>query len=169
MKVLVVSDSHGWSEILTELKERYEKEVDVMVHCGDSELSDDDPAIAGYIVVRGNCDTEDEFPYDVVEGVGGRRIFVTHGHRYDVKLSLMKLKYKAQEYGADFVFFGHSHLLGAEKIDDAIFLNPGSITLPRGRREKTYAIVEVDKQQAAVRFFDDRHQELTELSHTFML
>ncbi|MEK4028625.1 metallophosphoesterase [Pseudobacillus sp. FSL P4-0506] len=167
MKALVVSDSHGWSEILAEIKQRYEEEVDVFIHCGDSELSADDPAIEGYLVVRGNCDAEEEFPYDVVEGVKGKRIFITHGHRYDVKMSLMKLTYKAQEYGADLTFFGHSHILGAEKIGDTLFLNPGSIAMPRGRREKTYALVETDKQQAVIRFFDDTHRELTELSCTF--
>ncbi|OCA92369.1 metallophosphoesterase family protein [Pseudobacillus wudalianchiensis] len=169
MKVLVVSDSHGWSEILTELKQRYEGEVDVLIHCGDSELSADNPAIEGYVAVRGNCDTEEEFPYDIVEGVKGKRIFITHGHRYNVKMSLMKLTYKAQENGSDFVFFGHSHLLGAEKINDAIFLNPGSIAMPRGRREKTYALVEADEQQAVIRFFDETHRELTELQCVFSL
>ncbi|MFK2824552.1 metallophosphoesterase [Bacillus sp. B190/17] len=169
MKVLVVSDSHGWSEMLTELKDRYEGEVNALIHCGDSELDADDPAIQGYVVVRGNCDTEDEFPYDIVEGVEGRRMFITHGHRYNVKMSLMKLSYKAQEYGADFVFFGHTHMLGTEKIDGTIFLNPGSITMPRGSHEKTYSLVEADDGQVNIRFFDDKHQELTELNCTFSL
>ncbi|UAT29734.1 metallophosphoesterase [Bacillus badius] len=167
MKVLVVSDNHGWGDILTELRERYEGDMDALIHCGDSELRADDPAIQEYFIVRGNCDVEEEFPYDVVEGVGGRRIFITHGHRYNVKTSLMKLTYKAQEYEADFVFFGHTHMVGAEKIGETIFLNPGSIAMPIGRRDKTYAIVEANKQQAAIRFFDDEHRELTELSCTF--
>lgn len=169
MKVLVVSDSHGWSEILLELKERYEGQVNAFIHCGDSELDADDPAIEGYLAVRGNCDAEDEFPYDVIEGVEGRRLFITHGHRYNVKTTLMKLAYKAEEYGADFVFFGHSHMLGAEKLDNIIFLNPGSITMPRGRRGKTYAIVEAVHEQASVRFFDDTHRELTDMHCTFPL
>ncbi|UTW68917.1 metallophosphoesterase family protein [Anaerobacillus sp. HL2] len=38
MKVLIISDSHGLKEELFELLNRYEKEVDAIVHCGDSEL-----------------------------------------------------------------------------------------------------------------------------------
>ncbi|WP_100331762.1 metallophosphoesterase [Bacillus xiapuensis] len=167
MKVLIVSDSHGWSEILAELKERYEETVDAMFHCGDSELAAADPETQGYLIVRGNCDTEDQFPYDLIEGVGGKRIFVTHGHRYQVKMSLMNLKYKAQEYGADFVFFGHTHLVGAEQVGDMIFVNPGSITLPRGRREKTYALLEANKSGTTVRFYDETHQELADLRQVF--
>ncbi|WP_338750481.1 metallophosphoesterase [Bacillus sp. FJAT-52991] len=167
MKVLIVSDSHGWSEVLQQLKERYERKVDAMIHCGDSELSADDPAVEGYFIVRGNCDTENQFPYDIIEGVEGRRIFVTHGHRYNIKMSLMNLMYKAKEYEADLVFFGHSHLVGAESIDGTVFVNPGSITLPRGRKEKTYAILEADHETTTVCFYDETHQELVSLRQVF--
>ncbi|KKB35120.1 metallophosphoesterase [Bacillus thermotolerans] len=168
MKALIVSDSHSETDILEDLKGRYADEADVLIHCGDSELSDDHPAINGYLVVRGNCDAEDEFPYDVIEGVGGRRIFITHGHRYNVKMTLMNLSYKAEEYGADFVFFGHSHIPGAEKIGETIFLNPGSIAVPRGSDKKTYALIEDNKREVSIRFFDDSHKELPHLSCTFL-
>ncbi|MBM7648908.1 putative phosphoesterase [Bacillus ectoiniformans] len=167
MKVLVVSDSHGWGEILTELKGRYENKVDAMFHCGDSELLADDPEMDGWIVVRGNCDTEQSYPNDLTEEIEGVRIFMTHGHRYNVKMSLMNLQYKAEEHQADLAFFGHSHLIGAEKIGQTIFLNPGSITLPRGRSEKTYAMVERNRRETIIRFFDHKHRELTDLQQTF--
>ncbi|MGM7636483.1 metallophosphoesterase [Bacillus sp. Hm123] len=167
MKVLIVSDSHGWSEVLQQLKERYEHQVDAMIHCGDSELSANDPEVEGYFIVRGNCDTENQFPYDIIEGVEGKRIFITHGHRYNIKMSLMNLMYKAKEYAADFVFFGHSHLVGAERIDGTIFVNPGSISFPRGRKEKTYAILEVDHDTTTICFYDETHQELPSLRQVF--
>ncbi|MCB6949730.1 YfcE family phosphodiesterase, partial [Roseburia faecis] len=69
-------------------------------------------------------------------------MFVTHGHHYNVKMTLLNLSYKAKEVGADFVFFGHSHILGAELIENTLFLNPGSLLMPSGRTERTYAIVE---------------------------
>ncbi|OLN22610.1 YfcE family phosphodiesterase [Domibacillus antri] len=167
MKLLVVSDNHGWDSILTDLKRRYEHKVDAMIHCGDSELKADNPAVEGYTIVRGNCDMEDQFPNDVLESVEDCRVFVTHGHRYDVKMTLLNLSYKAKEHSADFVFFGHSHTAGVEQQDGVIYLNPGSISLPRGRREKTYAIVEVDKHQTAVRFFDEKHHEVENMRTTF--
>jgi putative phosphoesterase len=167
MKLLVVSDSHGSLEILKELKNRYGQEVNAMFHCGDSELPADSEVMKGYIAVRGNCDHDNRYSYDIVEEIEGTRIFMTHGHRYDVKMSLSKLNDQANANGADFVFFGHSHQAGAEKIDHTLFLNPGSILLPRGRKEKTYAIVELDEEKTVVRFYNENHQELTELKQVF--
>lgn len=167
MKLLVVSDSHGWNTVLTDLKRRYANKVDAMIHCGDSELSADDPAIEGYTIVRGNCDMEDQFPNDMLESVEDSRVFVTHGHRYDVKMTLLNLTYKAKEHSADFVFFGHTHTAGVEQQDGIIYLNPGSISLPKGRREKTYAIVEVDKKKTVVHFYDEKHHEIEEMRTKF--
>ncbi|HZG70487.1 MAG TPA: metallophosphoesterase [Chondromyces sp.] len=169
MKLLVVSDSHGRRDILEELKGRYQEKVDLMIHCGDSELKADDPAIEGFQVVKGNCDIEPDFSNETIDEIAGKRIFVTHGHRYNVKMTMMNLSYKAKEYEADFVFFGHSHLVGVEKIDGTVFLNPGSITLPKGRQEKTYAVVEVNHEEAEVRFYTDTHEEITDLRQTFSL
>lgn len=167
MKMLIVSDNHGWDSILIELKRRYEGKVDVMIHCGDSELTADDPAVKGFAVVRGNCDQEDRFPNDLLESVEDCRVFITHGHRYNVKMALTNLAMKAKEMGADFVFFGHSHTPGVEMEEGVIYLNPGSISLPRGRAEKTYAVVETKKSKVTVRFFDERHHEIMDMKAVF--
>ncbi|RDI44188.1 metallophosphoesterase [Falsibacillus pallidus] len=167
MKLLVVSDSHGSSGILKELAEKYSGVVDAMIHCGDSELKADDEAIVPFITVRGNCDMDARFPECQVKTIVGSKVFVTHGHLFGIKMSLDKLFYRAKEEGADFVFFGHSHLVGAERIEDIIFLNPGSILLPRGRVERTYAIVEKLPQKVVVKIYDDAHSELDDLRTEF--
>ncbi|PFA61877.1 YfcE family phosphodiesterase [Bacillus sp. AFS015802] len=169
MKLLVVSDSHGSKEELMDLSRKYQSGVDAMIHCGDSELSADDPALSPYLVVRGNCDMDARLPDDLVEKVGGHSILVTHGHHYGIKMSLMKLRYRAEEAGAQFVFFGHSHTLGAELNDGTLFLNPGSILLPRGRSERTYALVEAQDQEIKVTFLTHDHVVLDELTQTFNL
>ncbi len=170
MKLLVVSDSHHEQDCLLRLKEKYENKVDAMIHCGDSELEKDDPAIQGFQTVRGNCDFGADFPNDLVTQVGDYRIFVTHGHLYNIKMTLMNLRYRARELDADFVFFGHSHELGAELIDQTLILNPGSISLPRGQiRVKTYALIESVPEGVCVKFMDEDDQELTELTQVFPL
>ncbi|WP_239254772.1 metallophosphoesterase [Listeria ilorinensis] len=170
MKLLVVSDSHHERDCLLHLKEKYEGKVDAMIHCGDSELEKDDPAMVGFQTVRGNCDFGTDFPNDLVLDVAGYRILVTHGHLYNIKMTLMNLRYRARELGADFAFFGHSHELGADMIDDTVILNPGSISLPRGRiRIKTYALIETVQEGVRVRFMDNEDQELTDLTQTFPL
>lgn len=123
MKLLVVSDSHSERDCLIHLKEKYENTVDAMIHCGDSELEADDPAIQGFHTVRGNCDFGGGFPNDWVGEVDGYRIFTTHGHLYNIKMTLMNLRYRARELNADFAFFGHSHELGVDMLDDTIILS----------------------------------------------
>ncbi|WP_167629486.1 metallophosphoesterase [Listeria valentina] len=170
MKLVVVSDSHSERDCLMHLKEKYEGSVDALIHCGDSELSKDDPAIQGFETVRGNCDFGPDFPNERVLDIDGYRIFVTHGHLYNIKMTLMNLRYRARELKADFVFFGHSHELGAEMMDNALVLNTGSISLPRGAiRVKTYALIESVPEGVLVKFMDDQDQELTELTQIFPL
>ncbi|MCP8967347.1 metallophosphoesterase family protein [Ectobacillus ponti] len=152
MKVLIVSDSHGSTAELEQLKALHQQEAELMIHCGDSELGEADEALAGYTVVRGNCDWRGSFPNEIITEAGGLRFFVTHGHLYNIKMTLQTLLYKAMEQGARVACFGHSHVLGAEVINGVLLLNPGSILLPRGRKEKTYALLECKNGVIQVQF-----------------
>ncbi|TYR82235.1 metallophosphoesterase [Priestia megaterium] len=153
MKVLIVSDSHGLQEELLVIKERHRQEVDAMIHCGDSELLQSSKEMESFLTVCGNCDYDASYVNDRVETFGKLTCFVTHGHLYNVKMSLMNIHYKARELGAQIVCFGHSHIAGAEVIDNVLFINPGSILLPRMRKERTYAILNIEDQEATVQFF----------------
>jgi len=167
MKVLIVSDSHGERSVLDELKERYGEQTDAMIHCGDSELQADDPSLEGFTIVRGNCDMDARLPMEQTLKVDGSRIFVAHGHRHNIKSTMMNLSYSARENGADCAFFGHSHLLGAEYADGILFVNPGSISYPRGGNDRTYAVAEKDEKGWDVRFFNEMHLELKHLHCRF--
>jgi putative phosphoesterase len=168
-KVLIVSDSHGLTKELEIIRERHLNEVDLMIHCGDSELLPDNQAISGYLTVMGNCDFGGGYPLETTAEAGGRKFFITHGHRYSVKSSLMSLKYKALELKADIVCFGHSHDLGAEVIDHTLFLNPGSIRLPRERLEKTYVILDLLNDKIKMSVFEVRGREIAKLAREFVL
>lgn len=154
MKYLVMSDSHGDVEALQKWKL---KEADAFFHCGDSELSSDDPLLEHVHVVRGNCDRDIRFPSSLLTSIQSDTILVVHGHLEEVTTSMMHLYYKAKEVGATIVLFGHTHRYGAEMIDDILFVNPGSVVQPRMRKEKTYAVIQVENS-IQVSFFtmDDR-------------
>ena len=169
IKALIVSDSHGLTTELLKLKEKHEHELDLMIHCGDSELSAIESCLDGYSVVRGNCDFEGNFPGEIVKEIGDLRFFITHGHLYSVKSTLLNLSYRAREMKANIVCFGHSHSLGAEMIDGILFINPGSIRLPRGRFEKTYVIVTFEKNEWIVKVYDLQRGEIGELTQKFPL
>lgn len=168
-KILIVSDSHGLTNELKQLKEKNKGEVDYMIHCGDSELYANDPILEDFLIVRGNCDYEANFPNDRTENIEGMNVFITHGHRYSVKTSLMSLLYRAQELDAKIVCFGHSHVVGAEVIRGILFLNPGSICLPRGRQERTYMVLDVKQNDIELRVYDFDNGEIEELRQRFVL
>lgn len=135
MKVLIVSDSHGLEDELEMIAERHGKETDLIIHCGDSELDPSHPALSSYLTVKGNCD----FTGVQRRNRRSRRIekaFFTHGHLYGIKQSLLNVYYRAEELGADIICFGHSHIAGSELMDGKLLINPGSIRLPRVRKEK---------------------------------
>ncbi|PIC70617.1 YfcE family phosphodiesterase [Sporosarcina sp. P16b] len=140
MKLIVLSDSHG--DVNT-VKQITSLQADAIFHCGDSELSAKDPMLNGIHIVRGNCDRDDLFPASIVQKVDDETVFVVHGHEHDVKRSMLTLSYAAAEQQATIVLFGHSHLYGAEMINDVLFVNPGSTTQPRGGRKATYAVIEI--------------------------
>lgn len=63
----------------------------------------------------------------------GYKIFVTHGHLYDENL-----KWVGEQ---DAVLFGHIHIPVAEKINGLLYLNPGSISLPKMESVPSYGVL----------------------------
>ncbi|MTH52932.1 YfcE family phosphodiesterase [Bacillus mangrovi] len=170
MKVLILSDTHGMMEDeLKEVTERHRDEAEAIIHCGDSELQADDPAVTPMWIVGGNCDFDSRLPDELVKEAGQHRFFIAHGHLHSVKTTLMNLKYRAQEEGATIVCFGHTHIAGTEMNDGILFINPGSLRLPRTRRERTYAIVELTDSEATVMFYDFSGNPLKELEKSFQI
>ena len=165
MKVLIVSDNHRDEYRLGELINIYENEIDLWLHCGDSEFSVDHPLWKTFKTVRGNMDWESNFPDVRVETLRGKTFGVLHGHRHQVKTTLDPMAEVAQQKDASIIFYGHTHVAKVDKMDDVFFINPGSISQPRGTlRVGSYAIYEKNKEDESIRFFDWDHNELKELS-----
>ncbi|PWF99595.1 metallophosphoesterase [Levilactobacillus bambusae] len=165
MKLLVVSDNHGDRDILEKVFATADSETTIF-HCGDSELAADDEIWSDVSVVKGNMDW-DEYPEMLTNQVGDQFVFLTHGHLFDVNDSLNKLSLKAEELGANMVLFGHTHQLGAEVRDHTLFLNPGSISQPRGKYADlggTYAVIEETPATFDVTYFNRDAQVIDDLS-----
>ena len=159
MKILVISDTHGDKHRMEHVIAN-NQDVDLIIHCGDSELE------AAYFdnkeiqIVRGNCDFDEHYPEERILELNQERFLVVHGHKHNVKSTLMPLFYRAKEVEATVVCFGHSHLLGAELQDGILFVNPGSLTNPRGRKEKSYALLEKNDSNWIVTFFNEENKEI---------
>lgn len=159
MKLLVMSDTHGDAEVIKMVRQRH-LDVDAVIHCGDSELPYDHEYLDGVKRVRGNCDRDTRYPEEELFNVSGKKVFVVHGHLFNVKSTMMNLNYRAKELEAEAVFFGHSHVLGCELLDNVLFVNPGSLLKPRGIAEKSYVIVEFADQEWIVTGITDEGKEL---------
>ena len=162
MKVLILSDSHGDSGVVRTLIERYKHKVQTVVHLGDNvkDLMQFDPDYPGinFVAVAGNCDFYGGLPKERILTVGGgnKKVLLLHGHNIGVKSGLDRLMYYAQEKEVDACLFGHTHmpfvhvhepvfLVDEEEITrSCFFMNPGSVSEPRGGSRAAYGILTID-------------------------
>lgn len=149
MKILVVSDNHGSTKNLFDLINRV-KPFDLLIHCGDIEISTDvlrEKAGCEVYAVRGNNDIffYYDLPKELIIDAGKDRILITHGNEYYVNYSMEYLIEEAKKKGANIVTFGHTHVPFNKEIDGIKLFNPGSIAHPRqeGRR-CTYGFINID-------------------------
>jgi len=168
MKYLVVSDNHGDRQILVDLFNRYRDQVDVMIHCGDSELPANDEVWQGVYTVTGNCDYDREYQTKQVVETAYDRIYFTHGHLSDVRFGVTKLGLEAQAAEATIALFGHTHQIGCEKVGERLFLNPGSISQPRGPIQiQSYAIIDSEPDAYHVQYYNRQFEAVPDLAFTF--
>ena len=162
MKLLIMSDTHGDEDIIERVK-GYHPDAYKIIHCGDSELPYTHPSMQEIERVKGNCDHDPNYLEEILFQVNGDRVYVTHGHLYDVKNSPMKLVYRAQEVGAQIVCFGHSHVLAAEYIEDTLFINPGSLLKPRGMKEKSFVTLTITPTHFTLDCYDDNNNLIDQM------
>lgn len=127
----VISDSHDrelWLERWLALarRERY----DAVFHLGDYDSDArwlsrrlETPLIS----VAGNCDMFSKQPRMARAAYGPHRVLAVHGHLQDVKYSLEKLSYYAEEQGAGIALFGHTHVPFADYMGGILLMNPGAL------------------------------------------
>ncbi len=165
MKLLVVSDNHRDEASLKELIHLYKGEIDLWLHCGDSEFGEDHPVWETFNTVQGNMDWEDNFPQIRVEEIENNRFVLLHGHKHRVKRDLKPMAEVASANNASIVFYGHTHVAKVDQQNGIYFINPGSITQPRGESKiGSYAIYEEKENERFIRYYDWNHNEMNELS-----
>ncbi len=162
LRILFFSDAHGAVPALQALRARVRADApDLVCFLGDAlyhgprndipgrydpqRAADEFNALAEQIVaVRGNCDAEVDqclisFPilgdYATVLA-GDRRIFLSHGHAYGPDAKLPPLP------AGTLVATGHTHAPILRRIGDLLCFNPGSISIPKGGSEASYALLD---------------------------
>lgn len=161
MKILIGSDIHGSACYCKKLFEAYEREKagrmlllgDLLYHGPRNDLPREyapkqviemlNAHSSELLCVRGNCEAEvDQMVLDVpvlaeyaVFSIGNHIVFATHGHVFHPG-SLPPLK------PGDILLNGHTHVPACEKIGEVMYLNPGSLSIPKEGSAHSYMIWE---------------------------
>ena len=161
MKLMIASDIHGSAYYCKKLIEAFEREEadrilllgDILYHGPRNDLPLEyepkavisllNPLKSKIFCVRGNCDTEVDqmvldFPvladYAVIP-VGERVIYATHGHIYNEN-NLPPLS------KGDILLNGHTHIPKCTQLGDYIYMNCGSVSIPKEDSPHSYMISE---------------------------
>lgn len=151
MKILVCSDSHGELEFMRRAIER--ERPDRVLHLGD--VSADAHSIQREYpdlpmeLVRGNCDGwETTEPVERELFLGGKRIWMLHGHTWQVKMGQSLVVFEARTRGMDVVLFGHTHKPLCYLDGSLWVMNPGTIS---GWPRATYGVMELENGAVSCR------------------
>lgn len=160
MRWMIASDIHGSAYYCRKLLEAFDAEQaerllllgDILYHGPRNDLPKDyDPKAVltmlngrkqSLFCVRGNCDTEVdqtvlEFPlladYCIVT-VQNRLMYATHGHKYSpLNLPLQQ---------GDILIQGHTHVPKCAEYNGILWLNPGSVSIPKENSHHQYMMLE---------------------------
>ena len=142
MKWLVFSDSHGNIDYMAQAVEK--EKPDRVLHLGDmvrdaAKLRERFPSLL-MEQVKGNCDgwSSDE-PEEKEVFLGQKRVWMLHGHTYQVKYGTGMLISEARARGVDVVVFGHTHNPLCD-WDGLWVMNPGTVS---GLPQATYGVIEL--------------------------
>ena len=161
MRILIASDIHGSAFYCQKLLENYKNEKadrllllgDILYHGPRNDLPE------GYApkqviellnaykddiyCVRGNCEAEVDqmvlqFPVMadyLLMPVGTRMIYATHGHIFNKENRPPMKK-------GDILLNGHTHISACEEYEDYVYMNPGSVSIPKDGTPHSYMILE---------------------------
>lgn len=164
MKLMIASDIHGSAKYCRMLTEAFEKENpdkllllgDILYHGPRNDLPEEyapktviqllNPLKEKLLCVRGNCDTEvDQMVLDFpvlaeycILWLDNRTIFATHGHKFNEQTLPPLCK-------GDILLNGHTHIPAYRETNGIIYINPGSVSIPKENSKHQYMILENNK------------------------
>lgn len=153
MRIGVISDSHGYLDLLRSAGEKLVNthRVNCIVHLGDE--STDASAIKNLCplhTVPGVFEDSyhnDSRPNRVIEEFAGWKFLLSHTrerHSTDLSCCIDPQKVLKEE-NIEVFLYGHSHIPAIEEVDDTILVNPGHLK-PDDRKgfPPTFAVIELD-------------------------
>lgn len=161
MKLMIASDIHGSFFYCQKLIEAFNKENpdrllllgDILYHGPRNDLPEEyapkkvipvlNEIKDKLLCVRGNCDTEVDqmvldFPiladYCIIE-CGNKTVYATHGHNFGETNPPPLAK-------GSILLGGHTHVPKCTEYENFIYMNPGSVSIPKENSHHGYMIYE---------------------------
>ena len=161
MKLLIASDIHGSAHYCSQLMARIDAESpdrvlllgDLLYHGPRNALPEEYDCPKAYdmlnaiqdkvVAVRGNCDSEVDqmvltFPimadYALLE-IDGVTLYATHGH-------LWNEQYLPPMQEGTILLNGHTHVPACTPHGNYVYMNPGSVSIPKGGSCHSYMTLE---------------------------
>ena len=129
--------------------------VDAIIHAGDIgpyKLVLDMEAIAPTTAVLGNTDGDMPINESAVVTLDGKKFFVQH--IVDPLRLQATLRERLKRIEPDVVVFGHTHMPFCETLGGVLFLNPGSVTQPRGDYRPSMVRLTIDHGKITPKFIE---------------
>lgn len=162
-QILIISDTHFLRKNELDKFISSFSNIEAVIHCGDIYLGYQPGDIQRLFICKGNNDFADvpriaHFTIDHVT------FTITHGHTNNYAYHPNLLKNLLDEYPADVICFGHTHVPYFYQDDDIMIINPGSLSLGRSYpRRNTYVLFDTKTMKA--HFFDVKTREEIEVSN----
>jgi uncharacterized protein len=132
MKILVIADTHNKVPLILE---KLARDVDEIWHLGDvcaDRVLDELRAVGVPLtVVRGNCDSNVEWPLVIDLVRSGRKFRLQH------------IPPERPPDDVDVLLHGHTHVPRNERAGGVLFLNPGCVTRPNQGAPPSVAELEI--------------------------
>lgn len=151
MEVLVLSDSHGFSENIKKAIEK-EPQCKKIFFLGDGvrdiiqmkRLYQDKE----FIIVVGNNDYDSDLSTIAYKYIEGCTVVATHGHQFDVRRTRHELAQHAAGVLANVAFYGHTHSsdISVDSSTNVVLINPGALCLGQ------YAVVTIENGDVTAKF-----------------
>ena len=151
MKLAVFSDSHGdWHSLRILMDEM--GAVDAVCFLGDvardaewmSEQLERLVQKPAFYAVRGNNDLASLLPDELTFSMGGKTIYMTHGHLAQVRSGTDLLVERALRHGAHIALYGHTHRAYCAYERGVFVLNPGAAGNPYGAMRARASLIALE-------------------------
>ena len=149
MKILVLSDSHSGLSFARRCISAVKPNAIIHLadYFDDGEVLHEENIMIPFCQVPGNCDRYRVSPFQpeiLIEPVLGVSLYMTHGHRHDVKRRMDKLLQDARASKVQAVLYGHTHISNCYQEPDGLWvLNPGSC----GSYSGSAGLIEVENKK----------------------